>query len=488
MSFSADGPKAAVQPLDELIPSGHLPLVSKVLPQPHDLEGINGRTIPQPAVKGSDTSSISESNFREGRDSGYASLATTPDNGYPADSQRKLSVEVQLPSRRFYQRTITQLKVFDMPIPESTRNRFLDLKELFDRPLYDYLFKGKPRSSTISVKLKILGATEKDAKPWIVVFCDKAVSKRARQFFNQPVVKAQYQSRDDHACSSLFDLVVCDRPPILRAGRDHIGLYAPISTDTFRQITLCGTAIMASIDGENRFSTLGGIVEVTMPGHLSKLYGLTAGHFVSPKSLTEQADSENIVDDDDAGEYEDEDDYDCYFLRDEEEFELALEPEPQESLECLASQGPTTSTVEWSSPPISEWSRIGNVSMPLCNSPDDALNLDWALIDIDGPLLYRPNLLVVADQQHGYSIHGELIELHDKQVDAPDGQAVMVLTGTGGVKEGRLSTSLSFLMLAPGKRLTEAYTLTFCEGSGMNSMLALLEESCLPETSRYQRR
>lgn len=126
--------------------------------------------------------------------------------------------------------------------------------------------------------------------------------------------------------------------------------------------------------------------------------------------------------------------------------------------------------------------------MPLCNSPDDALNLDWALIDIDGPLLYRPNLLVVADQNHGHSIHGELIELHDKTVDAPGGQPVMVLTGTGGVKEGRLSTSLSFLMLAPGKRLTEAYTLTLCGGSGMNSMLALPVESCLPETSRYQRR
>lgn len=286
MPFSADGPKAVIRPLDESISSGDLPLVSKILPQPHDPEGPNGRTIPRPAVKGSDTLSISESNSREGRDSGYASVVTTPDNGSPADPKRKFSVEVQIPSRWLFPRTITQLKVFDMPIPESTRNRFLDLKELFDRPLYDYLFKGKPRS-TISVKLKILGATEKDAKPWIVVFCDKAVSKRARQFFNQPAVKAQYQSRDDHACSPLFDLVVCDRPPILRAGRDHIGLYAPVSTDTFRQITLCGTAIMVCIDGENRFSTLGGIVEVIMPGHLSKLYGLTAGHFISPKSLTE---------------------------------------------------------------------------------------------------------------------------------------------------------------------------------------------------------
>ena len=88
---------------------------------------------PQPDLKSRSTRSP---------DSGYASTTTTPN--------RTPQVELELPTGKFFKRKI-RLKVFKEEIPTHVKERFLDLQELFDRPLYERLVSsGKSTAKTSS--------------------------------------------------------------------------------------------------------------------------------------------------------------------------------------------------------------------------------------------------------------------------------------------------------------------------------------------------
>src|SRR5436190_7827320 len=112
---------------------------------------------------------------------------------------------------KLFKNKVVKLVPFNKEIPEATQNRFYDLKELFDKPLYDYLSKSKARFGAISMKLKFLGESEETAGPWIIVLSDKAVSKKIRQFFNQPSVKGEYQPSDADCNLPSFELAVINR-------------------------------------------------------------------------------------------------------------------------------------------------------------------------------------------------------------------------------------------------------------------------------------
>ena len=115
-------------------------------------------------------------------DSGYGTGNTTDSS--TTDHSQDLAEGVALPSRTFFERKVTKLRLFDDEIPQLNQHRFHDLQELFERPLYDYLIRAKVKANPISIKLKVLGESEATAKPWIVVLCNKTASKKIRQFFN----------------------------------------------------------------------------------------------------------------------------------------------------------------------------------------------------------------------------------------------------------------------------------------------------------------
>ncbi|KAL9043390.1 MAG: hypothetical protein Q9214_003423 [Letrouitia sp. 1 TL-2023] len=156
-------------------------------------------TTQQPNPKGRSTPSP---------DSGYAPTTTTPDQGV-----------VKLPTGKFFKRKV-RLKVFEEEIPTHVKDRFLDLQELFDRPLYERLVSSGKNFGPISSKLKRLGESKQTSAYWLVIQCEPKMARRVRQFFDQDHVKSEYQPRNESGDLPWFNIWICPEPLILAGVQD----------------------------------------------------------------------------------------------------------------------------------------------------------------------------------------------------------------------------------------------------------------------------
>ncbi len=164
-----------------------------------------------------------------------------------------------------------------------------------------------------------------------------------------------------------------------------------------------------------------------------------------------EQDSFDILDVPDEGDEEDEG-----FYSGEEEYELDDTSGGDEA-------GMRTQTVPQSTPLGDWWPKIGSVSAASNEGTRSGQDLDWALIDFERVTDYRPNLLVLRDHEEA-AIKRPLKE-NGKSTEDGSNRTVFLLSGIGGVKSGTLSTSLSFLMMGPGKAFTKTYTLVLLHGS-----------------------
>src|ERR1700744_5470240 len=190
---------------------------------PRTLAGVNLRLTPVPPQQ------------RPVEDSGYDSQLLTSEELTP----------VALSSRNLFQRRVTSLKPFDKEIPEATRHRFNDLKELFDKPILQYLTLNRPKCQinySISMKLMVLGENEVSAKPWVVVLCDASIYKYVKRFFNQPLVRQEFQSRETEPDLPSLKVVVCNKPPRRIAATGSVEIFGETWGDVLPP-TLCGTII-----------------------------------------------------------------------------------------------------------------------------------------------------------------------------------------------------------------------------------------------------
>lgn len=386
-------------------------------------------------------------------DSGYASTGNMTD-GSTTDHSQNFADGVALPSRSFFERRVTKLRLFDREIPQLTQHRFHDLHELFEVPLCDYLIKAKVKPNPISIKLKVLGESEATAKPWIVVLCNKTVSKKIRQFFNQQQIKAAYQPSNPDSFLPSFEVFVCDRPPRPMAGTE-------IYIDYDETGTICGRSIKVGEAHQSRFATLGGVIKVIKPTGIITLHGMTAGHILAQQPLGQ--DSFDQV------EYCDEkDEEDEGFYSAEEEYELDDSFDSDEEVQEIPTTGDRARSVSQSTQLEGLWPKIGCVSAASNEGTGTGNDLDWALIDFDKPTDYRPNLLTLAGREEKAAINRPL-EANENFTEDGSSRLVFLLTGTGGVKSGMLSTSLSFLMMGPAKAFTKTYTVVLPHGSVLNA-------------------
>lgn len=382
-----------------------------------------------------------------GIDSGYASQANTPEReGTFTDS-------VILPARNLFHRKV-KLRPFNEEIPKLIQNRFHDLKELFDEPLYEYLSKAKVKFTSLSIKLKVLGESVETSKPWIVVLCDKAISRRVKQYFNQPHVKIQYQPCNTDPDLPSFQLMVCERPPRPMASTEYPEVYGPYWANMAGPPTLCGTIIRIYTADGMRIATFGGIIKVTDSEKIESFYGMTAGHIiVQPPSEEEELESDQSP-----GEENTEPD-DVYLSDDQEIFELELSSEDDYTSMNVDPASSVPQTQGQTPQSESSWSKIGYISTHSQLSHETQRNLDWALVKIEDPQQYRPNLLV-SPIITNYLTSGVLKEPSYRH------RPVVLLTGTNGKKYGMISMPMSFLYLAPGKNFVETFVVTMSDGSG----------------------
>ncbi len=223
--------------------------------------------------------------------------------------------------------------------------------------------------------------------------------------------------------------------------------------------TLCGRAIRV----ESRMAKIGGVIKVITHEKGTMLYAMTAGHVFAKDPADQDTTEEESSDYEEVG-----CDCDDPFSVEDFEFDLAIEEEEDMSSVQLSvrdeSSRPSQPGVEESA---HAWSAIGSEAIVASNHPRKERNLDWAVIEMDDPSMYRPNLFVLPDtSRDGIVIGSEFKEVSRRSMRVENGRKVVMLTGMGGVKCGRLSAPTSLLMTGRVKHFAQTYSVELCKGSG----------------------
>ncbi|KAL1969803.1 hypothetical protein VTN77DRAFT_7312 [Rasamsonia byssochlamydoides] len=396
---------------------------------------------------------------RDGRDdcsatdSGYGTAPNSPGNDKSADASQENSERIE-DSPACTARPIplpltgnAKLQQFKKEVNKATIDRFNDVVELLSEPLLSYLQKSKPRTRPcrMAIRLVVLGKTADDAKPCIVVLCDRRRSERVKRFFDKGLAKDVCKPEDPMLPS--FDVHIFDYPPQTKAARVGVDVYGGAFYQSVNRsaTTTCGTLIKLVAGDQIRFGTIGGIIKVTMPGGEYELYGMTAGH------LTEGLlqDEESQSDDDQELSSSDEDDADVF--------------DDNDASDLLASSM-TRSSME--NPDM--WVKLGN-SLLVAGGSRLQHHLDWELVENLSPSYYRPNQLPPAES-HPRVRQRDLVKPL-KSLGFHKARPVVVMSGSRGLRRGMLSSSLpSLLLLSPGQKFVQTHILTLdndseiCEG------------------------
>ena len=221
------------------------------------------QSVPQPPSTPQEASSeYSESTSVI--DSGYASRTDTPTK----ESRGRLDDSKKTNRKK--------LKVFNKDVPEAFRYRFSDLRELFDASLHQYVEKKHNNGLSLGMiawRLKVLGETEESAKPWIIVMCSSKVAKTIRKYFQQKLVRQEYQPEDTAIPS--FEVYVRERPLRELAA---IRVYSDAESVENESSALSGKLVYTCTDGKSRCATLGGIIKLVDDIGITTFHGMTAGH------------------------------------------------------------------------------------------------------------------------------------------------------------------------------------------------------------------
>lgn len=375
-------------------------------------------------------------------DSGYASTTTTPSQTPQCNQE-----ELEIPTGNFFRRKRKiRLKVFNEEIPTHVKDRFFDLQELFDRPLYERLVNSGKSLGPISSKLKRLGESEQTSAYWLVIQCEPKIAKCIRQFFDQDHVKSEYQPSNESGGLPWFNIWICPEPLVRLAMECKMdeGIFLDL-----KESTLCGTLVKV----QGRIATVGGVIMVKAQGEES-LYCLTAGHIISiASSLAGMRDARD-EEEQDLSDVESED------RLNSDDFELDFAPGD----DSRKGQTLGISKIDFLQPRPIRFVEETQYKTKRC--------FDWALAALDEADLYRPNCPMRAgsDDEGGVTIttvdNGELRETDRRSTRLPSSRPTALIGGVSGFKSGILSGSPSSYMSAPATSFAKMYTLTLTAGSG----------------------
>ncbi|KAH8592678.1 hypothetical protein B0O99DRAFT_597106 [Bisporella sp. PMI_857] len=377
-----------------------------------------------------------------GLDSGYASQSSTPDSLKSTFVDRAVASGKNLWPHSF--RKPKQLRQYDKPISQLTWDRFSDLREQYAESL-NHFTRSLPNCPSVLMTLQVLGEDEETAEPWVFVQCDKAVFKKISNFFKQPLIKIDFEPLQPDNRSPRLRVLVCPlKPRQLAKDVDLSSQHDPLADGALIEIfgdndgiftdTLCGTQIMNGHSHGMRRATMGGIIMVIDRKEGMRLFGMTAGHFLLERPCDESEDklSDNMDDD--------------FYA--EESFELDLSSiktnleEEEEILPPAEAEDERGKKAD-----LNKWSKVGKLSAASHTSLEDGRNLDWALITIDNYSFSLPNML------NGFV---------ECKSGGPETNVIM-LSARGPIT-GTLSSSLSYIMLPPGKVLVRTYLLSLSGG------------------------
>lgn len=343
------------------------------------------------------------------QDSGYASIASSPEGLEPEKSQ-----EAGFSS--------SKLRVFDRPIPEYLQHRFYDLKVLHSQDLLKAVYKKNVDQKDLSMKLKYLGKSEPSAQLYIVVQCEAKYAKKVKKFFAQTIVQ-EYLGDD-------FKLHIINRAPRGLASAEEIQVYG-----FGIKATMCGQPVMLSNGETSAFATMGGTIQVLKTLESTPtLYGFTAAHSLISLMRPDAAGEIDSFEDDVSDSSDDEYDFaeqDEILFDELSDDELETDPHPFSS----QNTGVLGSIV------------ASSIKMPV--------NRDWSLISIDQGMRL-PNLT----HNHDSSKSSELQPIYFSSASLSFSHCTPVTVATcRGPRKGTLETNKSFLFSTPGTEMMSTFDL-----------------------------
>ncbi|KAE9377692.1 hypothetical protein N431DRAFT_478867 [Stipitochalara longipes BDJ] len=413
-------------------------------------------------------------------DSGYASK--TSSQGSSPDSSKFVDgsgVVCNAPPWPIISaRKKTKLTLFDIAIPKLTQNRFDDLRELHAENLTK-LTRGVPRCRGILMSLKVLGESAATAAPWVFIQCDKAIAGKVRRFFKQHSVESDFKPAKPDAYTPRLDIYVHEMPPLALRGDllsppdpplPDSGNNAPYTNNPLDLYyksnpeipfeTLCGSKITTLNTGQQRCATIGGLISIHEKGGECKTLGITAGHFLGQEQYTQDLEEMETVDDDPEGGHSD----------DGQDFELDLESSksniPTTSAEDDPVEGHFEEELEFDFAPYpSDFADntsqyeitedigvvIGRVFQTSHEGLSGSSNFDWALFTIDDSSLHLPNIVMGSKVTQNSNVYAGAADMDDR--------LVTLITSLNGQTIAYLTSSWSYLMLAPGSAMVRTYAL-----------------------------
>lgn len=414
------------------------------------------------------------------QDSGYSSTQFPSPNDKPSvDESTRIaclsanaSVNSKSQSVPSAPTPIAGFAEFDKSVDNATISRFRHVHSLLEKPLLEYLRSTiRKKQCPISMRLMVLGRSEDDAKPCIVVLCPEQQSKKVRKFFDKKSVRALRLPEDGQPS---FEVFVVGREPETKQAEGDIDVLIPIvdESEGYTSETYCGAPIVIrQASGVDKRCTFGGFIKASWSNGEIKLYGLTVGHILLDDLEDDLAAStesdQSKCSDDWIFELSDSD-------REDESCDSADEEQDHEAEPlCTMDELPLALPDASSSWAADELSKIGSISKDSPRYRSVAIDTkydepeayyDWALIDM---ISYKPNLIRPRKMSHDETQEGGVFNFRDHELMMPvlpsssydKRQPVVLVSGSEGLKWGSLSALPSRLLLGPGRGFVDTLIL-----------------------------
>lgn len=330
------------------------------------------------------------------------------------------------------------LSEFDKEISEIIISRFNCIRIPIEHALLNQVYPSGAKNRQMAVRLMVLGVSDQDAKPYIVVFAAEEYSKVVIGILKTQSIQAV--CKPVRPSEPQLDVLVYARPPRSRSS-DNFAVDIPTRNGrpALAPDTYCGAPIIVrSSSGAERYATLGGVIKGYRADRGRMLYGLTARHV----------------------------------LRDLEDDSSA-----QPSHETASSEQPGS---EW--PPFeggapSAWVASGLQNLGYIREEVLSKNLgrdyDWALVKM---VDYRANRLSLSGQ--GMSWSAELPGIRETQLQMPSSawrchtkQSIIVISGSAGHKHGNTSAVPARFLSENARDFVDTLVVKMQPGEGKTTCL-----------------
>ncbi|KAL7625218.1 hypothetical protein AAE478_004433 [Parahypoxylon ruwenzoriense] len=215
-------------------------------------------------------------------DSGYCSQSTTP-NEKPPESTRAVSIQEGLSYFPFPKKK--KISFINKEIDELARERFRAIQSYLEKLLLEEIRshqKPGTKYKPMSMRLAMMGTSDGDARPHIVVLCQSAHEGLIRRFAKQNIITDICRPGDQNTPS--FEIVVLGNAPRLRTTVVYANVIttAKIDWPSPPKNTLCGVPISFRHfpSGRRQNATLGGIIKVVTAAGDVELFGMTTAHAI----------------------------------------------------------------------------------------------------------------------------------------------------------------------------------------------------------------